>query len=77
MYDNQMASKDQRRGHQAIESRDLNKTCPNDDFPFPHIDVLVNSTTGSALLSFMYGFLRYNQIKMAFKEMMKSTFTIE
>ena len=77
MYENQMASKDQRRGHQAIESRDLNKTYPNDDFPFPHIDVLVDSTAGSALLSFMYGFSRYNQIKIASKEMMKSTFTIE
>ena len=43
--------------------RDLKKACLKDDFPLPHIDVLVDNTTGSALMSFMDGFLRYNKIK--------------
>ena len=43
--------------------RDLKKACPKDDFPLPHIDVLVDNTAGSALMSFMDGFLRYNKIK--------------
>ena len=43
----------------------------------PHIDVLVDNTTGSALISFMDGFLGYNQIKMAPKDMTKTTFTME
>ena len=34
----------------------LNKACPKDDFPFSHIDVLVDNNTGSALMSFMDGF---------------------
>ena len=55
----------------------MNKACPKDDFPLPHIDVLVDNTAGSALMSFMDGFSRYNQIKMAPKDMTKTTFTTE
>ncbi|RVW21434.1 hypothetical protein CK203_108817 [Vitis vinifera] len=35
---------------------DLNKASPKDDFPFPHIDMLVDSTAGHSMLSFMDGF---------------------
>ena len=59
----------------GVDFRDLNKACPKDDFPLPHIDVLVDNTTGTALMSFMDGFSRYNQIKMAPKDMSKTTFT--
>ena len=51
------------------------KACPKDDFPFPHIDVLMDNMAGSALVSFMDGFLGYNQIKMASKDMTKTIFT--
>ena len=37
----------------------------------------MGNTVGSALMSFMDGFSRYNQIKMAPKDMTKTTFTIE
>ena len=43
----------------------------------PHIDVLVDNMAGSALMSFMDGFSRYNQIKMAPKDVTKTTFTTE
>ena len=42
----------------CVDFRDLNKACPKDDFPLPHIDVLVDNTAGSALMSFMDGFFR-------------------
>ena len=61
----------------CVDFRDLNKACPKDDFPLPHIDVLVNNIAGSALMSFIDGFLRYNQIKMALGDMTKTTFTTE
>ena len=61
----------------CVDFRDLNKACPKDDFPFPHIDVLVDNTVGSALMSFMDGFSGYNRIKMAPKDMTKTTFTTE
>ncbi|RVW95265.1 Transposon Ty3-I Gag-Pol polyprotein [Vitis vinifera] len=40
----------------CVDFRDLNKVSPKDDFPFPYIDMLVNSTTGHSMLSFMDGF---------------------
>ena len=58
----------------CVDFRDLNKASPKDDFPLPHIDVLVDNTAGLALLSFMDGFSRYNQIKMAPKDMEKTSF---
>ena len=61
----------------CVDFRDLNKACPNDDFPFPHIDVLVDNTVGSALMSFVDGFSGYNQINMALKDMTKTTLTTE
>ena len=61
----------------CVDFRDSNKACPKDDFPFPHIDVLVDNTTGSVLMFFIDGFSGYNQIKMALRDMTKTTFTIE
>ena len=61
----------------CMDFRDLNKACPNDDFLLPHIDVLVDNKAGSALISFMDGFSGYNQIKMAPRDMTKTTFTTE
>ena len=61
----------------CVDFRDLNKACPKDDFPLPHIDVLVDNMAGSALMSFMDGFSGYNQMKMAPKDMTKTTFAIE
>ena len=49
----------------CVDFRDLNKASLNDDFPLPRIDMLVDSTVGHAMLSFMYGFSGYNRILMA------------
>ena len=61
----------------CVDFRELNKACPTDDFPLLYIVALVDNTMGSALMSFMDGFLGYNQIKMAPKDMTKTTFTTE
>ena len=58
----------------CVDYRDLNQASPKDNFPLPHIDVLVDNTTSFALFSFMDGFFGYNQIKMAPKDMEKITF---
>jgi len=39
-----------------VDFTDLNKACPKDTFPLPHIDRLVESTSGNKLLSFMDAF---------------------
>ena len=54
-----------------VDFRDLNKACPKDDFPLPHIDVIVDSATSSAMYSFMDGFSGYNQIMMAVMDKIK------
>ncbi|RVW12134.1 Retrovirus-related Pol polyprotein from transposon 17.6 [Vitis vinifera] len=61
----------------CVDFRDLNKASPKDDFPLPHIDMLVDSTAGHPMLSFMDGFSRYNQILMAPKDMVKTSFITE
>ncbi|KAM1106637.1 hypothetical protein ACFX2B_003452 [Malus domestica] len=38
------------------------KGCPNDSFPLPLIDRLIDSTVGCELLSFMDAYSGYNQI---------------
>ena len=58
-----MLKKD-RKVRMCVDFIDLNKASPKDDFPLPHIDILVDKTTGHALLSFMDCFSIYNQIKM-------------
>ncbi|RDY10315.1 hypothetical protein CR513_05183, partial [Mucuna pruriens] len=41
---------------------DLNRASPKDNFPLPHIDLLVDNTAQHSCYSFMDGFSRYNQI---------------
>ena len=48
----------------CIDFTDLNKACPKDSYPLPHIDLLVDSTAGHQLLSFMDTFFKYNQIRL-------------
>ena len=57
-----------------MDYRDLNQASPKDNFPFPHIDILVDNTTNFSLFSFMDGFSGYNQIKMAPEDIEKTTF---
>ncbi|XP_013615062.1 PREDICTED: uncharacterized protein LOC106321317 [Brassica oleracea var. oleracea] len=47
-----------------VDFTDLNRACPKDSYPLPHIDRLVESTAGNELLTFMDAFSGYNQILM-------------
>ena len=58
----------------CVDYRDLNRASPKDNFPLPHIDILVHNMANFALFSFMDGFSGYNQIKMAPEDMEKTTF---
>ena len=44
----------------CVDFRNLNKASHKDDFPLPHINMLVDSTAGHAMLSFMDGFSGYS-----------------
>ena len=54
--------------------QNLNKAYPKDEFPLPNMDLLIDSATRSVMFSFMDGFSRYNQIRMAPKDVEKNTF---
>ena len=58
----------------CIDFTDLNKACPKDSYPLPRIDTLVDSTARHQLLSFMYAFSGYNQIKMEEADQEKTSF---
>ncbi|KAI5417810.1 hypothetical protein KIW84_042434 [Lathyrus oleraceus] len=58
----------------CVNYRDLNKASLKDDFPLPHIDMLVDNTAKFKVFSFMDGFFGYNQIKTAPEDMEKTTF---
>ncbi|XP_058766556.1 uncharacterized protein LOC131640166 [Vicia villosa] len=40
----------------CVDYRDLNRASPKDDFPLPHIDVLVDNTAQLSVFSFLDGF---------------------
>ena len=58
----------------CIDFRDLNKACPKDDFPFSNIDMIIDSLVVYEMLSFMDGFLGYNQIRIKESDQHKITF---
>ena len=53
---------------------DLNKACPKDSYPLSCIDLLVDSTAGHQLLSFMDAFSGYNQIRLDEADQEKTLF---
>ena len=58
----------------CVDFTNLNKACLKDSYPLPHIDQLVDSTTGHKLLSFMDAFSGYNQIRMDGADQEKTSF---
>jgi len=59
-----------------IVYKDLNKASLNDDFPLPHVEIIVNNAMKSVTYSFMDGFSRYNQIRMAKEDKEKTIFVM-
>jgi hypothetical protein len=46
--------------HVCVDYRDLNKSCPKDNYPTPFIDQIIDNCAGSVIFSFMDGFSGYN-----------------
>jgi hypothetical protein len=49
----------------CIDYSSLNKVCPKDEYPLPHIGQKVDSTTSFELLSFLDAYSGYHQINLA------------
>ena len=58
----------------CIDYHDLNDTYPKDEFPLPITDVMIDNTCDFERMSFMDGFLGYNQIKMYLKDEKHTSF---
>ena len=61
----------------CVDFTNLNKTCPKDSYPLPSIDALMDSASGCKMLSFLYAFSGYNQIKMHPRDECKTAFMTE
>lgn len=61
----------------CVDYTDLNKDCPEDKYPLPNIDKLVDNSSGYKLLSFMDAYYGYNQIPMDKDERNHTTFRTE
>ena len=59
-----MVKKANGKWRMCVDFTDLNKAYTKDSYPLPRIDLLVDSTTGHQLLSFIDAFSSYNQIKL-------------
>lgn len=60
-----------------VDLRKLNDACVNDPFPTSFIDEVLENVGGQEAYSFMDGFSRYHQIKIAPKDRSKTTFATE
>ena len=58
----------------CVDYRDLNRVSPKDDFPLPHINVLVDNNAQHKVFSFVDGFSGYNKIKMVPEDIEITTF---
>ena len=52
----------------------LNKVCPKDPFPLPHIDQVVDSTSRCKTLCFLDAYSRYHQIMMKESNQLATSF---
>jgi hypothetical protein len=58
----------------CIDYTSLNKACPKDEYPLPHICQIVDSTTSCELLSFLDAYSGYHQISLAVDDEEKIAF---
>ena len=66
--------KKDRKVRMCVYYRDLNKASPKDDFPSPHIDMLVDSTAKFKVFLYMDGFSEYNKIRMGPEDLEKNIY---
>jgi hypothetical protein len=57
-----------------VDFRDFNRATPNDEYPMPVVETLINAAVSNKILSFMDGDAGYNQIFMAPEDIHKTAF---
>ena len=69
-----MVTKANGKWRMCVDFTSLNKACPQDPFPLPCIDQIVDSVAECDLLCFLDAFSGYHQIKMAVEDVEKTSF---
>ena len=60
-----------------VDYRSLNSACVHDPFPTPFSNEVLDQVAGNEAYSFIDGFSKYHQVRIAEEDKQKSTFTIE
>jgi hypothetical protein len=60
----------------CVDFRDLNRAIPNDEYPMPIVEMLINTATSNKIMSFMDDNAGYNQIFMAPEDIHKTAFRV-
>jgi hypothetical protein len=58
----------------CVDYTSLNKACPKDLFPLPHVDQVVDSTAGCEALYFLDAYSWYHQIAMCIVDQLITLF---
>ena len=58
----------------CVDFTDLNRACPEDPFPMPRIDQLVDAMVGHPWMSFLDSFQGYHQIPLTLDDQEKTAF---
>ena len=58
----------------CIDYTCLNKACAKDHFPLPHIDQIIDCTSGCEILSFLDAYSGYHQIAMKESDQLATSF---
>jgi hypothetical protein len=58
----------------CVDYRDINKSCPKDNYPTPFVDQIVDDCVRSEIFSLMDGFSGYNQINIFPMDQHKTAF---
>ena len=69
-----MVPKPNQKWWMCVDFTDLNKACPKDCYPLPHIDTLIDATSGFKVHSFLDAFAGYHQIKLAEEDQIHTSF---
>jgi len=72
-----LLNKANERWKMCVDFTNLNKACPKDSYPLPSMDSLVDNASGCRLLSFLYAFSGYNQVRMHPRDECKTAFMTE
>lgn len=72
-----LVKKVSKKWRMCVDFSNLKKACPKDNFPLPRIDMIMDSTVGHMMLSFMDVYLGYNQIWLNQSKEEKMSFIID